>query len=307
MAKKAAAAILVFPTIHRARLNADGSVAKGRQISQAEAETLRKAGDDVVVCGPDLKSNRTWQRQSSRKPTGSGFVIRRIQAPDQIPPCRIISPIRGHRRDIRSMKRRISRRSKPEMRFFTPHLYRRFNSANDEVALRAHQEWELAIHSYRRHIDKLFRSTPADFPARELTRLHLHDAKLVDEREVFERLLNAGVNESSSVSIAVVSVLQGDKLTSLIYALAGRVQVAASPKSWPFSRKHPHWLYDEVDNRPNEAAGYLHRILLSDGRVIQVPFTSVIIHTVAFPHTTLNGRNGRRSGKNSLATTSARL
>ena len=46
------------PQIHEAALGSDGSVRKGTVITQAQAEASRKAGQDVVVCGPDLKSNR---------------------------------------------------------------------------------------------------------------------------------------------------------------------------------------------------------------------------------------------------------
>jgi hypothetical protein len=47
------------PEIFEATLGFDGSVTKGKAITQAEAETRRKAGDDVVVCGPDLRANRS--------------------------------------------------------------------------------------------------------------------------------------------------------------------------------------------------------------------------------------------------------
>jgi hypothetical protein len=46
------------PQIFEASLGADGSVVKGPAITQAQAEVRRKAGQDVVVCGSDLASNR---------------------------------------------------------------------------------------------------------------------------------------------------------------------------------------------------------------------------------------------------------
>jgi hypothetical protein len=33
-------------------------VVKGAEITQAQAEARRRAGDDVVVCGPNLALNR---------------------------------------------------------------------------------------------------------------------------------------------------------------------------------------------------------------------------------------------------------
>jgi hypothetical protein len=46
------------PKIFEASLGAYGSVAKVIEITQAEAEAKRKAGQDVVVCGTDLAANR---------------------------------------------------------------------------------------------------------------------------------------------------------------------------------------------------------------------------------------------------------
>jgi hypothetical protein len=41
------------PQIYEATLGANGGVVKGPAIAQAQAETMRHAGQDVVVCGPD--------------------------------------------------------------------------------------------------------------------------------------------------------------------------------------------------------------------------------------------------------------
>lgn len=46
------------PEIFEAGLGAQGAVVKGPAITQAQAEARRKAGLDVVVCGPDLAANR---------------------------------------------------------------------------------------------------------------------------------------------------------------------------------------------------------------------------------------------------------
>lgn len=46
------------PQVFEASLGADGAVVKGPAIAQAQAEARRKAGRDVVVCGPDLAANR---------------------------------------------------------------------------------------------------------------------------------------------------------------------------------------------------------------------------------------------------------
>jgi hypothetical protein len=51
------------PTIHKATRAGLGRVVRGEAITEAEAVAERKAGMDVVVCGPDGRSNRnTAQR-----------------------------------------------------------------------------------------------------------------------------------------------------------------------------------------------------------------------------------------------------
>ena len=56
--KQAASAPAFTPSIHEATLGANGSVKKGIAVTQFQAEALRKAGKDVVVCSSDLAANR---------------------------------------------------------------------------------------------------------------------------------------------------------------------------------------------------------------------------------------------------------
>jgi hypothetical protein len=62
MAKKASSSALpstpIPPEIYEAILGNDGAVIKGAKITQTKAEASRKAGKDVVVCGPNLSANR---------------------------------------------------------------------------------------------------------------------------------------------------------------------------------------------------------------------------------------------------------
>src|SRR5437763_13611046 len=44
--------------IFEASLGPRGSVMRGRGITHAQAEARRRVGQDVVVCGPDLATNR---------------------------------------------------------------------------------------------------------------------------------------------------------------------------------------------------------------------------------------------------------
>jgi hypothetical protein len=66
------------PKIHEATRGNSGSVRKGKEITQDEAEARRKAGLDVVVCGPSLTANRnlagqnrdqrTWESEAMPSP-----------------------------------------------------------------------------------------------------------------------------------------------------------------------------------------------------------------------------------------------
>lgn len=77
--------------------------------------------------------------------------------------------------------------------------------------------------------------------------------------------------------IAVVTVKQDGRIVSLYYSLSDRLHEDPAPKDWSFSKLRTHWLYDEVDVVPKQPGRFLHRVLLSDGRVIQIPFVSVFI------------------------------
>jgi len=45
------------PQIFEASLGSNGSVLKGQPLTQVQAEDRRKAGLDIVICGPDLAAN----------------------------------------------------------------------------------------------------------------------------------------------------------------------------------------------------------------------------------------------------------
>lgn len=59
------------PKVYEAELRGDGSVVRGRAITQAEAEARRRSGQDVVVCGPDLPSNRRLAGAIERSASGN--------------------------------------------------------------------------------------------------------------------------------------------------------------------------------------------------------------------------------------------
>jgi hypothetical protein len=86
----------------------------------------------------------------------------------------------------------------------------------------------------------------------------------------------------SWTAICVVTVKDEDTIRSLIYCLRDGVQIKSS-REWPFSKEGEHWLYDEVEvfrteRWPMFPGGFIHRILLSSGVELEIPFTTLFIH-----------------------------
>jgi hypothetical protein len=177
------------------------------------------------------------------------------------------------------MKPQTEKPSEQVMRFFTPELFIRFNSADDVEADRADADWEAAIREYRCHLDRLWEKMP--FHVQKLAGLCLHDADLLAFEEPIEPIFPLPDFEPFPLwfRFAILSVKQGDQIISLIYVLRDQVRRHQSGESWPFSKLRTHWLYDEVDVAPIGLRTFLHRVLLSDGTVIEIPFVSVMIHS----------------------------
>jgi hypothetical protein len=160
------------------------------------------------------------------------------------------------------------------MRFFTPELFVRFNSSADAEADHANQEWEASIQAYRYHLAGILDRMPPQ--VKKLSELCLHDAELL-AREPLDQPIPPFPFQPR---FEILSLKRGDEIVSLIYLLWESVQACQPPKSWPFSRARTHWLFDEVDVDPSSPGEFFHRILFSDGSVVQIPFVAVWIHRV---------------------------
>ena len=159
--------------------------------------------------------------------------------------------------DIRSMKPLTAKQSEIKMRFFTPDLYLRFNSSDDEIADQANDEWEKAIDSYQRYLKNLNLSESV----KKLTEINLHDAELSDFQEV-------------DLHQTVMSLKNNQCVYCLIYQTTDLVKKEKFPQKWLFFDQRKHFLYDELDL---QGSAFLHRILWSDGEILEIPFTSIII------------------------------
>src|SRR5437868_4179620 len=125
---------------------------------------------------------RTWSwhviSNTARMDTGSDVGPTPRQGQTH---CRTISPIRDRHRDIPFTKRRTDMPSEHKMLFFTPELYRHFNSLEDAIALAADAEWELAIAKYNEYLAAFREEMPSQVV--ELSELCLHDGEILQRQE----------------------------------------------------------------------------------------------------------------------------
>jgi hypothetical protein len=174
-------------------------------------------------------------------------------------------------------------RSDHTMQFFTPELYRRYNSPDDAIALAADAEWETAIVQYRQYLSELDEKMPSE--VMELSKLGLHDGEILQREEQHHPLAVRYFEGGPSAlrhwpfwyGLAILAVRLDEELVTLFYFLSDHVVVQPAAEDWPFSKEREHWLYDEVHWRPGNLGNYAHLILLSSGIVLAIPFSSVSI------------------------------
>lgn len=170
------------------------------------------------------------------------------------------------------------------MRFFTPDLYLRFNSSDDAVVDEADAEWDAAADEYNNHLAGISNRFPPQ--VKTLASLCLHDAELIVDQPVKE-VSNAF---RFSPATEIMSFRREADIVVLFYQLWERVRKAASPGNWPFSKLRVHWLYDEVDVASAHGGMFYHRVFFSDGRTLEIPFSSVVVHVI--PLAKPAGKNG---------------
>jgi hypothetical protein len=170
------------------------------------------------------------------------------------------------------------------MRYFTRQLYQDFNSPDDAIADRADEAWEVTLREYNKHLQGIHDRLPSNVA--RLAELNLHDAEILSRAEEIQPGIPFG-NLDLTISIpfwsavAIVSVRIGDDILSLIYSLWDHIREQPAPDDWRFSRMREHWLYDEVDVASERRGPFLHRILLSSGVEVEIPFVTVVIHRFA--------------------------
>lgn len=141
------------------------------------------------------------------------------------------------------------------MKYFTPELYIRINS---EYPDKADKDWVDACTAYVAQL-----ASVKDPRVDELISLYLHDAELQHFNPLKGRL--------------VLLLVDNDTALTLNYTLTSPIKVHPRVELWRFSTSRPCWAYEELDKQGED---FVQNILLSDGRVLEIPFSNVqILHT----------------------------
>ena len=178
------------------------------------------------------------------------------------------------------------------MNYFTPELYQQFNSFDVDEAERADEAWDRAEAAYKERLERIREHMPSQVV--RLSELCLHDALLVSRVEQAEPVGQFDFFNGTHpfplpsvwTAVAVISVTLGEEVISLIYALSDHTTTREAPEGWRFSKLQEQWLYDEVDLLNDPRGPFVHRILLSTGLTLEIPFVSVIIHQFTVPAVT---------------------
>lgn len=168
------------------------------------------------------------------------------------------------------MKPNTEQSPDPIMRFFPRDLYARLNSSREEEVDEASARWEEAVSAYEIYLE----TVRADMPShvRSLADAYLHDAEFLALSENVQPALPEWFPFPYWTANAVLLLKQDGIFRTFVYGLLDRVRTREAPEDWPLSKLQKHWLCDEVLMNPDRRRGFLHRILFSDGEVVEIPF-----------------------------------
>lgn len=147
------------------------------------------------------------------------------------------------------------------MKYFTPDLYCRFASEDDAIADQADNEWEEAIKAYNHSLSGII--LPKN--VQKLRDMNLHDAKII------ALLRQAG-------DMLVINISKDGKSKTIIYILWDKFR-RTTYENFVVSDQ-PQWLYDEIE--VVEEGYFWHRIMTSNGEVIEIPFSRVYFEEMSF-------------------------
>jgi hypothetical protein len=251
-------------------------------VDEAQAIAIRQRDGNVVVCGPDKTANSAMAQGIEQAANG---YWERCKPHVNAGPNAFALSARSPRPDKRAHVLRDGHKASAVskiMNYFTPELYQQFNSFDGAEAERADAAWDRAEAAYRERLESIRNHMPSQVV--KLSELCLHDALVVSRGEQVQpagEIPSWGGRSPVAAlwsAVALVSVTIGMEVVSLIYCLSDHIATKAPPAGWRFSKLQEQWLYDEVDTMDDCRGPFVHRVLLSSGVTVEIPFVSVIVH-----------------------------
>ena len=138
------------------------------------------------------------------------------------------------------------------MKYFTPELFARFQSADDSVADRADAEWEKATQDYQKHWTKIKKLFPESVRRFEQADVRVHDADVLSV-----------ARQGSDLILIVQEEPPASNLIILTFVLAGEPAIDGDPRG-------TYWLYEEFDVGRDKRMSF--EVLLSGDVRIRIPF-----------------------------------
>jgi hypothetical protein len=145
------------------------------------------------------------------------------------------------------------------VRFFTPQLYVRSQSEEEDVLNETEQLWQDAVQRYDAQLQALLPVVPGG--VRELFgNYHLHDADVL------------AFGQQGDCFFMLVQLDPPYRTLILTYTLTEPAWIDRSALPPQYTSPHPEWLYDEVDVVQKDPAIFEHAILLSNGYELRLHF-----------------------------------
>jgi hypothetical protein len=142
------------------------------------------------------------------------------------------------------------------MKYFTLNLLARFRSDDDEIADRAHAEWESAIENYERHWQKIKSAFPAGVRRFEESHLCLHDAELIS-------LARGKAPSDDRLLLILQTEPPSCDLVALWFSLTGKPVIEGDPAG-------SLWAYEEFDLDRNKKPAF--EVLFNNDARIKLRF-----------------------------------
>jgi hypothetical protein len=145
------------------------------------------------------------------------------------------------------------------MKYFTPELYQRLQSLDDDRADAADDDWEEAIKRYRRRLAKMLPALPEGVQRFRKDRVCLHDARLWSigrQGDTFVMVLQP--EPPAQTMVVLTFTLDGEPV----------IDKAAVPDHQ--NSDWVEWMYEEWDGDRHRRCWF--EVLLSNGWSVRLPF-----------------------------------